>query len=103
LPVILFTDGQAKEYDESFPIRGQNEMMEELWMMVQSEIHVGNPMSTVEMVVHHWRQTMPWWQRNDDSSSSGAIEDRDRISLSSVGMEPAACFSPNEESLAMPT
>jgi hypothetical protein len=65
-PVLLFTDGQKPELDQTFPFRDSHPFAVQLWMMTLSPIHYGNPVSSVDHVVNHWRQ--------------------------GEGMEPASCF-----------
>mmetsp|Transcript_14121 Transcript_14121/g.39018 ORF Transcript_14121/g.39018 Transcript_14121/m.39018 type:complete len:411 (+) Transcript_14121:8-1240(+) len=87
--IILFTDGQVPLKDATFPIqyntslsktpcdrdncgKGKKrttekegsgcKMMLEISMMILSEHHFGNPMSTVDLLVHEWRKLMPWMQ-----------------------------------------
>jgi hypothetical protein len=55
LPVVLFTDGRNTSLDESFPTKDDHDFLTQLWMMTLSERHVGVPMSTVDVVVNHWR------------------------------------------------
>jgi len=107
LPSILFTDRQVEEKDQTFPLVGNYSMLEEMWMMVQSEIHYGNPMSSVDLVLHHWRQSMRWWQDSYKygppfwkqpvvswmASHQHQTEEQEfAVAMSNVGMEPAECF-----------
>ena len=55
LPLVLFTDGRRPELDETFPIIDNHDFLTQFWMMVLSDIHVGNPASTVDRIVMHWR------------------------------------------------
>ena len=55
LTVVLFTDWLQKHLDQTFPIVDDHAFFVQLWMMTLSERHVGNPLSTVDMVVNHWR------------------------------------------------
>lgn len=54
--VILFTDGQKPEFDLTFPTIDDNHFTFQLWMMTLSGIHFGNPVSSVDYVVYHWRK-----------------------------------------------
>jgi hypothetical protein len=57
LPVVLFTDGQVPALDATFPHKfNATDFFVEMWLMVKSKTHWGNPRSTVDMVVQHWRQ-----------------------------------------------
>ena len=67
--VVLFTDDEMPSMDRTFPIRDQQKFKVQMWMMAQSETHYGNPASSVDWVVMHWRQRLG--KRN---------------------MEPAACY-----------
>ena len=68
--VLLCSDRQAPKYDKTFPhivsiapdISNDNEKLDkaimvvtEAWIMTLSDIHYGNPMSTVDAVVNVWR------------------------------------------------
>jgi hypothetical protein len=55
LPVVLFTDGRNQTLDETFPTIDKQDFFTQLWMMTLSERHVGIPVSTVDLVVNHWR------------------------------------------------
>ena len=55
LTVVLFTDWLQKHLDRTFPIVDDHDFFVQLWMMTLSERHVGNPVSTVDLVVNHWR------------------------------------------------
>ena len=55
LTTILFTDRQRDDLDNTFPVQSDYDFWEELWMMTQSKKHYGNPLSTVDYVVMHWR------------------------------------------------
>lgn len=56
--IVLFTDGQVPELDNTFPVRVNDtiDFKVQLWMMVLSDVHFGIPMSSVDHVVNHWRQ-----------------------------------------------
>ena len=56
LPVVLFTDGQDVQRDKTFPYIDTNDFRVQSWMMVLSAVHYGNPLSTVDYVVSHWRK-----------------------------------------------
>jgi hypothetical protein len=56
--VVLFTDDQVPSMDQTFPIRDQQQFRVQMWMMAQSETHYGNPASSVDWVVMHWRQRL---------------------------------------------
>jgi hypothetical protein len=53
--VVLCTDEQVPELDETFPTRSNYSFPVEAWMMTKSDIHYGNPYSTVDLVVSSWR------------------------------------------------
>ena len=57
--IILFTDGQSKEYDAKFTHRDKEPFQVQQVMMSMSDIHIGNPASSVDKVVGTWR-----WDRN---------------------------------------
>jgi hypothetical protein len=56
VPMVLFTDGQAKEKDNTFPLRASATFQVEAWMMTLSSVHIGVPVSSVDNVVNHWRR-----------------------------------------------
>jgi hypothetical protein len=53
--VVLCTDQQVPELDATFPIQSNYSFPVEAWMMTKSDIHYGNPYSTVDLVVSSWR------------------------------------------------
>ena len=57
LPVVLFTDGQVSALDNTFANRfnASSHFFVEMWLMVRSKVHYGNPRSTVDEVVANWR------------------------------------------------
>lgn len=55
-PIVLFTDGQRADLDQTFPLWDNHSFPVQLWMMTLSDIHYGNPMSSVDYVVAHWRR-----------------------------------------------
>jgi hypothetical protein len=57
--VVLFTDGQRPDLDKTFPSIDNHSFPVQAWMMVKSNVHIGNPLSSVDYVVAHWR-----WKRN---------------------------------------
>jgi len=68
LPIVLFTDGQVPEKDNTFPLRfnSSTSLLVEMWLMVNSRVHWGNPRSTLDITVASWRH--------------------------GLGMEPKACY-----------
>mmetsp|Transcript_25761 Transcript_25761/g.61027 ORF Transcript_25761/g.61027 Transcript_25761/m.61027 type:complete len:108 (+) Transcript_25761:159-482(+) len=59
LPVLLFTDGLVEELDSTFPNRDSNTMQVQAWMMTLSEVHYGNPLSSIDYIINHWRRGKP--------------------------------------------
>ena len=55
-PIVLFTDGLIPELDETFPLVDNHTYHVQTWMMTLSSIHYGNPMSSMDYVLAHWRQ-----------------------------------------------
>lgn len=53
--VVLCTDQQVPQLDDTFPIRSNFSFPVEAWMMAKSDVHYGNPHSTVDLVVAVWR------------------------------------------------
>jgi hypothetical protein len=58
LQVVLFTDGQVPDLDNTFPniFNESTHLMVEMWIMTLSDVHSGNPQSTVDGVVNLWRK-----------------------------------------------
>lgn len=54
--VILFTDGQVPNLDKTFKNIDHQPYPVQMWAMTLSTIHYGNPMSTVDYIVSHWRK-----------------------------------------------
>lgn len=54
--VVLFTDGQQRRFDSTFPHVDDHSFHVQMWMMTQSTVHYGNPVSSVDMVINHWRE-----------------------------------------------
>ncbi len=53
--VILFTDGLSPKHDSSFKHRDQRPFPLQMWAMTLSKLHFGNPLSSIDYVVSHWR------------------------------------------------
>ena len=53
--VVLCTDQQVPQLDDTFPIRSNYSFPVEAWIMAKSDVHYGNPHSTVDLVVAVWR------------------------------------------------
>ena len=87
--VVLFTDGQMPAMDDTFPIRDPAEKKDldafkiQMWMMALSDIHYGNPASSVDWVVMHWRYKL----RNSGATSLHQKEGETRLI-----MEPSSTF-----------
>jgi hypothetical protein len=54
--VVLFTDEQVPELDDTFPLWDEHPFPVQLWMMAMSDVHFGTPPSSIDMVVYHWRR-----------------------------------------------
>jgi hypothetical protein len=54
--ILLLTDRQVPELDATFPLIGNYTFAVESWLMTLSDIHFGNPFSTVDYVVYTWRR-----------------------------------------------
>jgi hypothetical protein len=70
--VILFTDGQNQPMIDSYVHVDSRPFLEQLWAMVQSDLHIGNPKSSVDFLVYLWRKQL------------GRVN----------GIEPQACYNP---------
>jgi hypothetical protein len=53
--VVLCTDRQVPQLDDTFPIQSNYSFPVETWIMAKSDVHYGNPHSTVDLVVAVWR------------------------------------------------
>jgi hypothetical protein len=56
--VVLFTDGQVPALDRTFPNISKHSFPVQSWMMALSDVHYGNPFSTVDTVVYFWRMAL---------------------------------------------
>jgi hypothetical protein len=56
ISILLLTDGQVPALDRTFPQIGNYSFPVEAWLMALSDIHFGNPFSTVDYVVYTWRR-----------------------------------------------
>jgi hypothetical protein len=68
--VVLFTDRQNPALDQTYAHVDSRPLFEQLWAMVLSETHVGNPKSSLDFMISMWRKQL------------GRLN----------GMEPAACY-----------
>ena len=57
IPVIFFTGDGKIEYDKhkNFEKVDHHPFEIQLWMMVLSKLHYGNPMSSIDYLIYHWR------------------------------------------------
>ena len=53
--IVLFTDGQEPLYDKTFTLVDHQPFAVQLCMMALSARHYGNPLSSVDYLVAHWR------------------------------------------------
>lgn len=53
--IILLTDHQKAKYDKTFKFHINKRFQVEMCMMALSSAHFGNPMSSIDYVVAHWR------------------------------------------------
>jgi hypothetical protein len=56
--VVLMTDGQVPKLDQTFARISNHSFPVETWMMVMSDVHYGNPFSTVDYIVYFWRTNL---------------------------------------------
>ena len=56
--ILLFTDQQNLEFDKTFRFQMKKQFQVEMCMMALSSAHFGNPMSSIDYVVAHWREGM---------------------------------------------
>lgn len=74
--VVLLTDSQVPDLDKTFPIISNHSFPVQSWMMAKSNVHYGNPFSTVDVVVYYWRNAL--------------LDGSDNV----VDMRPSACYRP---------
>ena len=55
-PMVLFSDKQDTTMDSTYEIINEDPIAVQLWMQVISETHIGNPMSTLDLIVYHWKK-----------------------------------------------
>ena len=58
IPILLFTDHQRPEYDNTFKKSVKLKFQVEMCMMALSYAHFGSPMSSIDYVVAHWRTVL---------------------------------------------
>mmetsp|Transcript_22233 Transcript_22233/g.61996 ORF Transcript_22233/g.61996 Transcript_22233/m.61996 type:complete len:377 (+) Transcript_22233:341-1471(+) len=62
LTVVLFTDNQVPRLDRTFPTRfdqsSASHFLVEVLLMTKSTTHWGNPLSSGDVIVYHWRKGM---------------------------------------------
>ena len=56
LPIILFTDGGSPLHDNTFAHKDNQPFQIQMWGMTMSKIHFGNPLSSIDYIVAHWRK-----------------------------------------------
>ena len=52
----LFTDGQNRQMDTTYAVIDDHPFMVQLWMMVLSDVHVGNTQSSIDYMIWLWKQ-----------------------------------------------
>ena len=87
--VVLFTDSQVPELDNTFPIISNHSFPVQAWMMALSDAHYGNPFSTVDIVVYFWRVGL--LKQKSSSLSSNKYN--------AVSMFPKECYKPTRENI----
>ena len=59
LTVVLFSDNQNAALDNTFSIRDKNRFQVQMWAMTLSRKHYGNPLSSDDYIISHWRKDAP--------------------------------------------
>lgn len=71
--ITLFTDGQNPQLDATYQIRDDHSFPVQLWSMVLSKKHIGNPRSSMDYLISRWKHQLGLhWT-----------------------IEPSACYEPN--------
>jgi hypothetical protein len=55
--VLLLSDSQMPDQDQTYPVKDQNDFHIELWMMTISKVHVANPGSSDDFLIWLWKKT----------------------------------------------
>jgi len=58
MPITLFTDGQDEGAIRTYKIVDKRPFFEQLWAMVLSQHHIGNPKSSMDFLIHKWRRQL---------------------------------------------
>ena len=64
-PPLLFADGQNAAHIATYERVDAHPLEIQLWMMVLSDVHVGNPQSSMDYVVWAWKRAghgPPGWR-----------------------------------------
>ncbi|KAL7565741.1 hypothetical protein ACA910_010183 [Epithemia clementina (nom. ined.)] len=81
--VVLMADGQRSKEDDvkSFALKDSHDFMIQVGMMMLSDYHFGNPMSSIDKVLSHWRarlgkKTYPeeWYQEVWDAVQQDLLD-----------------------------
>ena len=83
--VVLLTDGQVPALDRTFPTISKHPFPIQAWMMAISNVHYGNPFSTVDLVVYFWRMALA-----ELNGITIHHDDNDQ----QQHMQPSACYKP---------
>jgi hypothetical protein len=71
--VVLCTDRQVPQLDDTFPIQSNYSFPVEAWIMAKSDEHYGNPHSTVDLVVAVWRTGQNLWTHPEQCYDEDSI------------------------------
>lgn len=55
---ILFTDGLNPALDATYTLVDSSPLLEQIWPMVTSDVHIGNPKSSVDFAISLWRKQL---------------------------------------------
>ena len=56
--ITLFTDGQNEAAIRTYGVVDDRPFFEQLWAMVMSPRHIGNPKSSMDFLIHMWRRQL---------------------------------------------
>ncbi len=56
--LLLLSDGQNQEFDDTYFFKDTSWFPVQLWMMVLSPKHVGNPKSSVDFLISCWKENL---------------------------------------------
>jgi hypothetical protein len=90
--VILMTDHQVPSLDETFPHVSNYSFPIEMWIMILSDQHYGNPMSTIDTIVYFWRLKIQYGNMNKYISEEGQQDASLLPNPTTIQQFPSSCY-----------